>query len=315
MNLLVTGGAGFIGSHFVKLLLQKEPSWRVFNLDALTYAGHKTRLSAVIDHPQHTFIHGDICDRNLLANLGKDLDINIIINFAAESHVDRSISDATPFIETNIVGTQVLLDFALQWQVERFVQISTDEVYGELGAEGQFRENDPLRPSSPYSASKAAADLIALSYFRTYDCPVIISRSCNSYGPDQHREKLIPMAISKAFKNQKIPLYADGKNIRTWIHVRDNCEAIHSLLNDGKNGEVYNIASSEEQSNLGVVQAILKNTGKTDDLIDFVKDRPGHDFRYALDCSKISKATGWQSTIPFDQGLAETIEWFKKSNE
>ncbi|SHI89475.1 dTDP-glucose 4,6-dehydratase [Desulfofundulus thermosubterraneus] len=323
MKLLVTGGAGFIGSNFTRYILQACPGVSVINLDKLTYAGNLENLADLADHPRHAFIHGDICDRRLVGEIFSR-GVDAVINFAAESHVDRSIVDASPFIETNVRGTQVLLDAAAEYWKDRFggraaagaeepvifIQVSTDEVYGSLGPEGRFTEGSPLKPSSPYSASKAAADLLALAYHRTYGLPVVITRCSNNYGPYQFPEKLIPLMITNALENQPLPVYGDGLNMRDWLHVEDHCRALELVLFRGKPGEVYNIGGHGERTNLEVVQAILKHLGKPESLIRFVKDRPGHDRRYAIDPSKITRELGWEPRHKFEEGLAATVEWY-----
>ena len=310
-NILVTGGAGFIGSCFVHLLLEKDPDIVIFNLDALTYAGSNLSLEDLKDHPSHHFIHGNICDQKMVSRIFSDQKIDVVVNIAAESHVDRSIEEAWPFVQSNIVGTQVLLDEAKKRGVSKFVQISTDEVYGSLGEEGVFTEQTPIDPSSPYSASKAAADLLCLSYFKTFRFPVIITRSTNNYGPYQFPEKLIPVLVGRALKNELLPLYGDGRNIRTWLHVRDNCEAIQTVMEKGQVGRVYNISGKEERRNIDVAKIILQTLGKSEDLISFVKDRPGHDWRYACEDKPLRQELGWKPKIPFSKGLKETVNWYK----
>ncbi|MGD0857323.1 MAG: dTDP-glucose 4,6-dehydratase [Dehalococcoidia bacterium] len=305
MNILVTGGAGFIGSAFMRLAVQR--GYVVTVLDKLTYAGDLARLAACRDRTR--FYRGDICNRELVSNILEKEQITAIVHFAAESHVDRSILDASPFIETNVRGTQVLLDLAREFQIEKFVHMSTDEVYGQLGEDGMFTEDTPFNPSSPYSASKAAADMLTRAYHRTYGLPVCIVRACNNYGPWQYPEKLIPVVICKALQDQKVPVYAQGLNVREWLYVDDCCEGIFAVLEKGRPGEAYNIGSGQEQRNIDVVKAILDIMGKSHDLIEFVKDRPGHDFRYRLDESKSLSELGFNAATSFTKGLEQTVRW------
>lgn len=305
MHILVTGGAGFIGSNYVRYLLS-ETDHSVTTLDALTYAGREENLDDVLDHSRHEFVEGDIRDKDIVAEVMQDADT--VVNFAAESHVDRSIEGATPFVETNVQGTQVLLDEARRLDIERFVQISTDEVYGEI-VDGEFTEADSLQPRNPYAATKAGADLLALSYYTTYDLPVVITRSSNNFGPRQHPEKLIPKFIKNASAGDGLPLYGDGTNVREWIYVRDNCRAIQTVLKDGRLGEVYNIGSGTEMKNIDVAKAIVDGVGASENLIEYVEDRPGHDQRYALDTTKIMEL-GWEPKWTFQEGLEETIDYY-----
>jgi dTDP-glucose 4,6-dehydratase len=308
MRLLVTGGAGFIGSNFIHYILNKYPDWQVTNLDKLTYAGNLENLSAVESHPGYHFVKGDIADRKLVSELlGNKFEI--IVNFAAESHVDRSIMDAAPFIETNIKGTQVLLEGIRQHPVKKFIQVSTDEVYGSIES-GSFTEKSPMSPSSPYSASKAAADLLCLAYYRTYNLPVLITRSSNNFGPYQFPEKLIPLAITNVLEDKPIPVYGDGLNIRDWIYVEDNCRALDYVIQKGEPGQVYNIAASQEKTNLELIHALLNIMGKSRELITFVTDRPGHDRRYALDVSRITHKLGWSPSYAFEEALKDTVKWY-----
>lgn len=317
LKVLVTGGAGFIGSNFIHYILQEHPGWEVLNLDKLTYAGNLANLKDVEGNPRYKFIKGDIADRRLVDKLFREEKFNAVVNFAAESHVDRSILDASPFIETNVKGTQVLLEATKQYSVERFIQISTDEVYGSLGEMGKFTEESPLQPNSPYAASKAAADMLCRAYHKAYGLPIIITRSSNNYGPYQFPEKLIPLMIRNALIGKELPVYGDGKNVRDWLHVEDNCRAIDLVLQRGKVGEVYNIGGDCEKRNIEVVElicSILKSHPKTQDLrpkIQFIKDPRGaaHDFRYALDCSKIKEELGWEPRMNFEEGLRRTVEW------
>jgi dTDP-glucose 4,6-dehydratase len=308
MRLLVTGGAGFIGSNFIHYILNTYPDWQVTNLDKLTYAGNLENLSVVESHPGYHFIKGDIADRKLVNELlGNKFEI--IVNFAAESHVDRSILDASPFIETNIKGTQVLLEGIRQHPVKKFIQVSTDEVYGSI-ERGSFTEMSPMSPSSPYSASKAAADLLCLAYYQTYGIPVTITRCSNNFGPYQFPEKLIPLAITNVLEDKSIPIYGDGLNIRDWIYVEDHCRALESVIQKGQPGQIYNIASGQEKTNLEVIHTLLETMGKPTELITFVNDRPGHDRRYSLDTAKTGRELGWKPLFPFEQALKNTVGWY-----
>lgn len=305
MNVLVTGGAGFIGSNFVHYLLS-ETDADVTTLDALTYAGTTENLEGVLDHPRHDFVEGDIRDKETVSNLVVDADA--VVNFAAESHVDRAIENSEKFVSTNVQGTQTLLDAAVKSDVDRFLQVSTDEVYGEIH-NGEFSEEDQLNPRNPYAATKASADLLAKSYETTYDLPVLITRTCNNFGPRQHPEKLIPKFIQNAAAGEELPVYGDGSNVREWIYVEDNCRALDLVLRDGEPGEVYNIGTGEERTNLEVTKAILDAVGGTEDQITFVEDRAGHDQRYALDASKINQL-GWEPSWSFEDGLQRTVEYY-----
>jgi len=304
MRMLITGGAGFIGSNFVHYMLDKYEDIQVVNIDALTYAGTKDNLEGVLDDSRHEFVEGDICDRELISTHIEDVDI--IVNFAAESHVDRSINRSKPFVTTNVQGTQTLLDVATDTDIDRFLQISTDEVYGEI-LDGVFTETDQLNPRNPYAATKAGADLLAKSYKKTHGLPVQITRTCNNFGPRQHPEKLIPKLISNTINEKELPIYGDGSNVREWIYVEDNCRALDRVLSDGNNGEVYNIGTGHEKTNLEVAETILDATGGSEDLITFVEDRPGHDQRYALDTTKI-EALGWEPLWSFEEGIQKTVE-------
>jgi len=312
-NLLVTGGAGFIGSNFVRYVLEAHPSYTVVNLDKLTYAGNLENLEDIAGHPQYHFVKGDICDQGLVESIVKQHRIDSIMNFAAESHVDRSILGTAPFIQTNILGTHVLLEVAKDHSVPRFLQVSTDEVYGSAPATLKFTEESLLTPSSPYASSKASADLLALSYFRTFGIPVVISRCSNNYGPYQFPEKLIPLMISNAVNNLPLPVYGDGLQIRDWIHVRDHCTALDLVLHSGTPGEIYNISAEDERKNLSVVRLILKKMGKPESLISFVADRPGHDRRYAISAARTREELGWSPRTSFDEGLGSTIDWYIKN--
>jgi dTDP-glucose 4,6-dehydratase len=308
MNILVTGGCGFIGSNFIRYLLGKQHPVTICNLDKLTYAGNPANLRDIESDARYRFIQGDICDPVLVKDLVKREKIRTIIHFAAESHVDRSIDNASDFIRTNVLGTFTLLEAALSEHIDRFIHISTDEVYGSINT-GSFKETDPLAPSSPYSSSKASSDLIARSYFVTHDLPVIITRCTNNYGPYQYPEKLIPLFITNLLEGKKIPVYGTGKNVRDWIHVLDHCRAIAYVLEQGTPGEIYNIGSDNERSNIEITQKILDALDKDESCIEYVRDRPGHDFRYSLDSSKL-KSLGWKPEYSFAQGLQDTIEWY-----
>lgn len=307
-TILITGGAGFIGSNFVKYMLDKYSDYDIINLDALTYCGNLENLKDIEDMDNYTFVKGDIRDKDLVYDLVSKSDF--VINFAAESHVDRSITDPEIFIKSNVLGTQVLLNAAKDCGVEKYIQISTDEVYGTLGETGYFSESTPLQPNSPYSASKAGGDLITRAYFETFDLPVNITRCSNNYGPYQFPEKLIPLMISNALEGKKLPIYGDGKNIRDWLHVYDHCQAIDLVLHEGKLGEVYNIGGHNERQNIQIVKLILDALGKDESLIEFVADRLGHDRRYAIDADKIRNELGWKPKYTFETGIKETIQWY-----
>jgi dTDP-glucose 4,6-dehydratase len=308
VELLVTGGAGFIGSNFIRYILTKHPDWKVTNLDKLTYAGNLENLRDIENEPNYHFTRGDIADRDLVDGLLSH-NFDAIINFAAESHVDRSILDATPFIETNVKGTLVLLEGVRKYNVQRFVQVSTDEVYGSL-EKGSFTELSHLAPNSPYSASKASADLLCLAYWKTYQTPVVITRCSNNFGPYQFPEKLVPLAVTNLIENKPVPVYGDGLNVRDWIHVEDHCSGLEAVLLKGRSGQIYNVGANQEKTNLDIIHSLLKIMGKDKDLITFVKDRPGHDRRYALDTTKIKTELGWKSKHGFQQSLAATIDWY-----
>nr|WP_044664579.1 dTDP-glucose 4,6-dehydratase [Syntrophaceticus schinkii] len=313
MNVLVTGGAGFIGSNFVFYMLNKYPDYRIVCLDLLTYAGNLSTLEPVMANPNFRFVKGDITDRELVTNLFKEERFNYVVNFAAESHVDRSIEDPGVFLKTNILGTQVLMDASRTYGVKRFHQVSTDEVYGDLPLDKTdlfFTEETPIHTSSPYSASKAAADLLVQAYNRTFNLPITISRCSNNYGPYQFPEKLIPLMISRALKDDSLPVYGKGQNVRDWLYVEDHCTAIDLILHRGKDGEVYNIGGHNERTNLEVVKTILKELDKPASLITYVKDRAGHDMRYAIDPSKTKRELGWEPTTLFDDGIKQTIKWY-----
>jgi dTDP-glucose 4,6-dehydratase len=314
IRVLVTGGAGFIGSNFIRMLLSERPDWDVVNYDALTYAGNPANLADLADDPRYTFVHADVRDRPALTSALNGCDA--VVHFAAESHVDRSINDSGPFVSTNVVGTQTLLDACRDVGcVERIVHIGTDEVYGSLPLERsglRFTEDSPIRPNSPYAASKAAADLLALAYQRTFALPVVVTRSSNNLGPYQFPEKVIPLFITNLLDGKKVPLYGDGLNVRDWVHVLDHCQALLRVLEGGREGEVYNIGGRNERSNLELTRTVLGLLGVGDEMIEFVADRPGHDRRYAIDAAKIERELGWVPTrSAWPQALAETIEWYR----
>ncbi len=312
MKFLVTGGAGFIGSAFIRLLL-KYPGGKptVVNLDKLTYAGNLENLAAISSDPAYRFVHGDICDAALVHSLVAEVQPDVIVNFAAESHVDRSILSPAPVFETNLRGAFTLLEAARTHHTPRFLHVSTDEVYGSIAPPHDADENYPLRPSSPYSASKAGSDLLALSYFVTYRLPVIVTRASNNYGPYQFPEKLIPLMISNALDNQPLPIYGDGMQIRDWLYVDDHCRAIRAVIDRGREGEIYNIGGSRALPNIEVVRTLLASIGRPETLMQTVKDRPGHDRRYALSSEKVMRETGWKPEMPFEEGLRTTIDWYR----
>lgn len=312
MKILITGGAGFIGSNFIRYMHGKYPDYQVVNLDKLTYAGNLENLEDISQHSFYRFIKGDIADA-FLVNQVLEEGFDVLVNFAAESHVDRSIEDASSFIRTNILGAQVLLEASKQYEVGRFIQISTDEVYGSLGPEGFFTERSPLCPNSPYSASKAGTDHLVRAYHETFKLPVIITRSSNNYGPYQFPEKFIPLFITNAIADLPLPLYGDGLNVRDWLHVEDHCSAIDVILHQGKEGEIYNIGANCEKTNLAIAQIILKELDKPKSLIQFVKDRLGHDRRYALDTSKIKQELDWYPRHSFEGGIRQTITWYREN--
>lgn len=311
MKLFITGGAGFIGSNFISHIL-KTTEFSVVNFDALTYAGNPENLAEFASNPRYSFVRGDISDSEAVGDV-LSAGFDAVLNFAAETHVDRSILNAADFVRTNVVGTQTLLDAARRHRIPRFVQISTDEVYGSLGASGRFTETSQLAPNSPYSASKAGADLLVRAAYRTHNLPAIVTRCSNNYGPFQFPEKFVPLMILNALEGKKLPVYGDGLYVRDWIHVQDHCRALERVLRDGQPGEVYNIGGSDEWKNLDVVRRILLLTERSDELIQYVQDRPGHDRRYAVDSSKIERSLGWKPRIPFEEGLEETIRWYRKN--
>jgi len=313
MRLLVTGGAGFIGSCFVRHILNKYPDYQVINLDALTYAGNIENLNDIKNNPNYTFVHGDICDKNLVRDLISQ--VNTVVNFAAESHVDRSITGPEIFIDTNVKGTLNLLQAAREIGIERYLQVSTDEVYGSLGKTGYFTETTPIAPNSPYSASKASADMLVRAYFETYGMPVLTTRCSNNYGPYQYPEKLIPFFISQLLKGEKVPVYGDGLNVRDWLYVYDHCAAIDTVLHKGKIGEVYNIGGHNEKTNMEITRIILEAMGKDESSIKYVEDRLGHDKRYAIDNKKIQTELGWEPSLTFEEGIKLTIDWYLNNQE
>jgi dTDP-glucose 4,6-dehydratase len=310
-TILVTGGAGFIGSNFVRYFLETHPDLKIVNFDKLTYAGNLENLTDIQGNPRYSFVRGDICDRAHVDAAFQKHAVDAVVHFAAESHVDRSILGAGVFVSTNVLGTQVLLDVARERGVERFLHVSTDEVYGSLGATGEFTESTPLHPNSPYAASKASSDLIALAYEHTFGLPVVLTRCSNNYGPYQFPEKLIPLMIANAVDNKPLPVYGEGLNVRDWLHVTDHCRGIDVVLHRGKVGEVYNIGGNNEWKNIDIVRLLLKSLGKPESLIKYVKDRPGHDLRYAIDAGKITRELGWSPSLEFEEGLARTIAWYR----
>ena len=318
MKVLITGGAGFIGGNFVHHMVNKYPEYDIVNLDLLTYAGNLETCKPVEDKPNYKFVRGDIADREFIMDLFEKEKFDIVVNFAAESHVDRSISDPCIFVKTNVMGTQVLLDAAKEYGVKRYHQVSTDEVYGDLPLDRPdlfFTETTPLHTSSPYSSSKASADLFVLAYYRTYGLPVTISRCSNNYGPYHFPEKLIPLMISRALADEELPVYGKGENVRDWLHVSDHCEAIDLIIHNGTVGEVYNVGGHNERTNLEVVKTILKALDKPESLIKYVTDRPGHDLRYAIDPTKLETELGWKPKYTFDTGIKQTIEWYLNNKE
>ncbi len=308
MKILVTGGAGFIGSCFIRHIINKYPDYKILNLDALTYAGNIENLDDIKDNKNYAFFHGNINDKKLVRDLVAEADC--VVNFAAESHVDRSIEGPEIFVDTNIRGTLNLLQNAKDLGVDRFIQISTDEVYGSLGTNGFFTETSPLSPNSPYSASKASADMLVRAYFETYKLPVLITRCSNNYGPYQYPEKLIPFFISKLLKDEKVPIYGDGKNVRDWLYVYDHCSAIDTVLHKGREGEVYNIGGHNEKTNIEITRLILNAMNKDERSIEYVKDRLGHDRRYAICNDKITYELGWKPSLTFEEGIKQTIDWY-----
>ena len=314
-SILVTGGCGFIGSNFVKMMLEEHPEVKIVNLDVLTYAGNPENLKDIEGHSQYHFAHGDICDQKLVRDLIQEHGIDGVVNFAAESHVDRSIKNPKVFIDTNVSGTLNLLTSALEQKVDRFLQVSTDEVYGSLGETGTFKEESPIKPNSPYSASKASADHFVHAFHETYGLDTVITRCSNNYGPYQFPEKLIPLMFNNANNNKTLPVYGDGMNVRDWLYVYDHCTAVWLALVKGKSGEVYNIGGCNEKTNIYVTKLLLSHLGKPESLITFVKDRPGHDRRYAIDSSKIMNALGWKPSLSFEEGIVKTLDWYSKNQD
>lgn len=312
-KILVTGGAGFIGNCFVRHILNKYSNYKIINLDALTYAGNIENLDDVKDNLNYQFVHGNICDKKLVRDLISQVDF--VVNFAAESHVDRSITGPEIFIETNVQGTLNLLQTCKELGIERYLQVSTDEVYGSLGKTGYFYETTPIQPNSPYSASKASADLLVRAYFETYKLPVLTTRCSNNYGPYQYPEKLIPFFISKLLRGEKVPVYGDGLNVRDWLYVYDHCSAIDTVLHKGTVGEVYNIGGHNEKTNMEITKIILSAMGKDESSIQYVEDRLGHDKRYAIDNNKIQTELGWQPSLMFEEGIKLTIDWYLSNQE
>ncbi|MFC1563146.1 dTDP-glucose 4,6-dehydratase [candidate division KSB1 bacterium] len=314
-NFLITGGAGFIGSNFIKYFLKEYSDCFIVNLDKLTYAGNLENLKTVENDKNYVFIKGSINNKELLDYLFSKYHINYVINFAAESHVDRSILEPEIFFETNVNGTLALLDIAKKYNVKKFIQISTDEVYGELSKSGYFTEDMPLAPNNPYSASKASAYIVCRAYYKTYSLPVVVTRCSNNYGPYQFPEKLMPLIIYKALNNEKLPVYGDGTNVRDWIYVIDHCRAIDTVLKKGRAGEIYNIGGNSERQNIEVIRLIINILGKSEDLIQFIEDRLSHDKRYAMDISKIKRELEWDLTYTFEEGIKETIDWYLKNTD
>ncbi|MBR4632395.1 MAG: dTDP-glucose 4,6-dehydratase [Elusimicrobia bacterium] len=314
-NILVTGGAGFIGSNFVRYMLNKYKDYKIVNLDLLTYAGNIESLNDIKDNSNYLFVKGDIADNKLVDKIVSENKTDVIINFAAESHVDRSITNPDIFVKTNVLGTQNLLEVAKKYKLEKFFQISTDEVYGSLGKTGFFTEKTPLSPNSPYSASKASADLLVMAYHHTFGLNINITRCSNNYGPYQFPEKLIPLFITNALADKQVPLYGDGLNIRDWLFVEDHCSAIDTVLHKGKDGEIYNVGGNNEKTNKYITDTILKYLGKDNSLIKYVADRLGHDRRYAIDATKIKEELGWQPQYKFEQAIEKTIQWYLNNKQ
>lgn len=314
MRLLITGGCGFIGTNFVRLMRQRHPDWTLVNLDKLTYAGNRNNLARLEqEDDEYHFVEGDICDRQLVQSVLEEHDIEAVVNFAAESHVDRSINDPSPFVTTNVQGAQNLMECARIHGIERFVHVSTDEVYGSLGSEGKFSETTPLAPNSPYSASKAGADLMARAYFETYGLPILITRCSNNYGPYQFPEKLIPLIFLNAKADKPLPVYGDGLNVRDWIYVDDHCTGVELTLLKGREGQAYNFGGNAEETNINVVKTILQILNKPESLISYVTDRPGHDRRYAMDYSLAQRELDFTPSVSFADGMAKTIEWYENN--
>lgn len=314
-NILVTGGAGFIGSNFVRFMLGKYPEYTIVNFDALTYAGNLENLTSIENDTRYRFVKGSICDRGAVESVFTKHAIDAVVHFAAESHVDRSITGPSIFIDTNIVGTNVMLEVARKFTVKKFLHVSTDEVYGSLGAEGLFTETTPLHPNSPYSASKASSDLLVLAYQHTFGFPGVVTRCSNNYGPYQFPEKLIPLMIANALNDKPLPVYGNGLNVRDWLYVGDHCSALDCVLHNGTNGDVYNIGGNNEKTNIEIVKLILDVLGKPESLIAYVKDRPGHDLRYAIDAGKMQRDLGWSPSLTFENGMKQTIQWYLENRQ
>lgn len=315
MNILVTGGAGFIGSNFVRHMIETYPEYGIVNYDLLTYAGNLENLKDIESHENYTFVKGDINNRELVDHLVKYHNIDVIVNFAAESHVDRSITEPDIFVKSNVLGTQALLDVAKANNLAKYVQVSTDEVYGSLGETGYFTEETPLAPNSPYSASKAGGDMLVSAYHETFGMNVNITRCSNNYGPYHFPEKLIPLMVTNALEGKELPIYGDGKNVRDWLHVKDHCAAIDLVIHKGKSGEVYNVGGHNERTNNEIVHLIVEKLGASPELIKFVEDRLGHDRRYAIDPAKLETELGWKPQYTFDTGIVETIQWYVENQE
>jgi dTDP-glucose 4,6-dehydratase len=313
MKIFITGGAGFIGSNFIRHVLSLNKGYKIVNFDKLTYAGNLANLESVADHPDYSFVRGSICDASAAEEAMRGCDA--VVHFAAESHVDRSIYEPAPVIDTNVTGTFVMLQLARKLNIERFVHISTDEVYGDMAPGAFANESSPLQPSSPYSASKASSDLLVLSYVRTYGFPGLITRSSNNYGPFQFPEKFLPLMITNIFDDKPLPIYGDGKQQRDWLHVEDNCRGVLAVLERGRIGEVYNIGGLDVEENLTIARTLLRLIGKPESLLSYVKDRPGHDRRYALHCDKMEKDLGWKPAVPLEDGLRQTIDWYKANGK
>ncbi|HAP35662.1 MAG TPA: dTDP-glucose 4,6-dehydratase [Bacteroidetes bacterium] len=314
-NILITGGAGFIGSNFIQLMLNKHSNYKIVNFDFLTYAGNLENLTNIEHSSNYVFIKGDICNKEHVKKAFREHSIDAVVHFAAESHVDRSITGPAVFVQTNVVGTQVLLDVSREIGVERFLHVSTDEVYGSLGTTGYFTEETSIHPNSPYSASKASSDMLVLAYQHTFGFPGVVTRCSNNYGPYQFPEKLIPLLIANALNDKSIPVYGDGTNVRDWLYVEDHCSALDVVLHNGKIGDVYNIGGNNEWKNIDIVKLVLKEIGKPESLITYVKDRPGHDKRYAIDASKIKNELGWEPAYQFENGIKKTVQWYLQNKQ
>ncbi|MFH1426584.1 MAG: dTDP-glucose 4,6-dehydratase [Candidatus Kerfeldbacteria bacterium] len=314
MNILLTGGAGFMGSNMVHYLLRQYPEYKVLNFDKLTYAGNPANVKNIEKNPNYTFMQGDIADEEGVNKAFEEFKPDVVINYAAETHVDRSILDPKAFLMTDIIGTYTLLEAMRKYGTKKMVQISTDEVFGSI-EEGAFTETSPFEPNSPYSASKAGGDHLCRAYWVTFETPVVVTHSCNFYGPNQYPEKLIPLFITNLIEGKKVPVYAKGENVREWIFTEDHCRAVDRILHDGKPGDVYNIGTGKELTNMEITNMILKALGVGEEMIEYVKDRPGHDFRYAIDCSKLTNDLGWKPSVEFEEGLQQTIDWYKNNED